>query len=80
MEELSYWEELKVPLKRILIKLAYLIQSRKFWFALGTLYFLVFGIEGDPNAVADEIMKIVGGVVTMISLIFTTAWEDVSRA
>lgn len=79
-DTLSYVDELKVPLKRVLVKALYVLQSRKFWFALGSLYFLAVGVEGDPNAVADEAMKIIGGVATMIALIAATAWEDVARS
>ena len=80
----NYWDEIKMPLKRILTKFLWALQSRKLM-ALVAGVLVVFGVV--PESAETELVEsyftiIKASTVILAALGFavTTAWEDVARS
>lgn len=83
-DTLSYWDEVKVPLKRILIKMLYLVQSRKFVVLVAGVL-VVFGLvpEEHENELVESYFVLIQALAVILGTLgfaVTTAWEDVARS
>ena len=76
---MTFTDEVLTAIKRFFLKILWTVQSRKFWVGFFTIAFLLKGIEDNPNEMADELLKAIGTIVTAITYLVTTAWEDVNR-
>ena len=80
----TYLDELKQPLKRILVKILWMLQSRKF-IGLVIGVFVVFGVvpegqEGEANELYFNLIEAASAILAALGFAFTTAWEDVAKS
>lgn len=82
--DMTYWEEIKLPLKRIVTKVLWLLQSRKFMgLVAGVLViFNVVPTEAETEIVEYYFVAIKAGAALLAAMGFavTTAWEDAARS